>query len=376
MTMRVPLVDLKRQYASIKDEIDAAIAGVLGECNFIMGAPVAAFEAAFADVIGCAGSVGVASGTAALHLSLRALGIGPGDEVITVAHSFMATAEAISMVGAVPVFVDIDPATYCMDADRAAEAVGERTRAIVPVHLYGHPAPMTALTALAARHGLKVVEDACQAHGAALPDGARVGTLGDLACFSFFPGKNLGAFGDAGGVTGTDMAALERVRRLRNHGRASKHEHAEIGFGERMDTLQAAILGAKLPHLDGWIEARRRIAAGYVQRLSGLDLVLPGERSGYRHAYHLFVIRVAERDRVLRHLNDRGIEAGIHYPVPLHRQPAYASGGCRAQALPETERAAAEILSLPIFPEMTEAQLDFVCASLAESLAEGGKGNG
>ncbi len=374
--MRVPLVDLKRQYASIKDEIDAAIAGVLGECNFIMGAPVAAFEAAFADVIGCAGSVGVASGTAALHLSLRALGIGPGDEVITVAHSFMATAEAISMVGAVPVFVDIDPATYCMDADRAAEAVGERTRAIVPVHLYGHPAPMTALTALAARHGLKVVEDACQAHGAALPDGARVGTLGDLACFSFFPGKNLGAFGDAGGVTGTDMAALERVRRLRNHGRASKHEHAEIGFGERMDTLQAAILGAKLPHLDGWIEARRRIAAGYVQRLSGLDLVLPGERSGYRHAYHLFVIRVAERDRVLRHLNDRGIEAGIHYPVPLHRQPAYASGGCRAQALPETERAAAEILSLPIFPEMTEAQLDFVCASLAESLAEGGKGNG
>ncbi len=370
--MRVPMVDLKAQYAAIKSEIDLAIAGVLDDCDFIMGKAIGKFEQAFAAFAGCRDSVGVASGTAALHLALRASGIGPGDEVICVAHTFMATAEAISMVGAVPVFVDIDPRTYCMDPEQAAAAIGERTRAIMPVHLYGHPAAMDALNTLAGRHGLRVVEDACQAHGAELPGGRRAGSLGDLGCFSFFPGKTLGAYGDAGAVTGNDPAVLERVRRLRNHGRSSKYEHDEVGFGERMDTLQAAILGAKLPHLDGWVAARRRVAERYRHALAGLDLTLPTELPGHRHAYHLFVVRVAERDRVLAHLNRQGIGAGIHYPVPLHRQPAYGDRPHRALGLAETERAAAEILSLPIYPELTEAQIDHVCATLAEALRESG----
>jgi dTDP-4-amino-4,6-dideoxygalactose transaminase len=278
----------------------------------------------------------------------------------------MATAEAISMVGAKPVFVDIDPVTYCMSVEQAAAAITNATKAIVAVHLYGHSVDMDAINALAEKHGLAVVEDACQAHGAEYK-GRRIGTLGDLACFSFFPGKNLGAYGDAGGVTGNDEELLTRVARLRNHGRQNKYEHSELGFGERMDTLQAAVLNVKLPYLDQWTELRRQHARAYNERLTGLDMVLPVEQADCRHVYHLYVIRVKERDRVLKYLNDKDIGAGIHYPVPLHKQPAYRNLGYD-QCLPETEKAAAEILSLPIFPELSEAQIDYICSALTKAV--------
>jgi len=362
----VPLVDLQRQYRDIQAEIDSAIRRVIESGRFILGPEVESFEADFGRYIG-APAVGVASGTAALQLALAACGVGPGDEVITSPHTFIATAEAISLLGARPVFVDIDPETYTVDPQCVEDAISQRTRAIVPVHLYGHPADMDPLLEIAERHGLWLVEDAAQAHGAEYR-GRRCGAIGHLSAFSFFPGKNLGAYGDAGAVTGRSPELLDRVRRLRDHGRVSKYVHQEVGYGERLDSLQAAILSVKLAHLERWTESRRRIAARYSDNLGSTTLSTPSERPGARHVYHLYVIRVPERDRLLRALVETGIGAGVHYPVPLHRQPAYSD--LAGLSFPRAERAAAEVLSLPIYPEMEEAEIDYVIDQVTSHFAQ------
>jgi len=361
----IPLVDLKAQYAAIRPAVDAAVQSVLDSTNFIMGPDVKAFEQDFAAWCGVAHCAGVASGTAALDLVLRSLGVGSGDEVITVAHTFIATAEAISAVGARPIFVDIDPLTYTMDPQALAAAITPATRAILPVHIYGQPADMDAIWAIANRYGLPVVEDAAQAHGATW-NGVRAGALGTAACFSFYPGKNLGAYGDAGAVTSADAALAGQVRLLRNHGRRSKYLHDVKGYGERIDTLQAAVLKAKLVYLDEWTAARRRLAARYTALLGSSDLVLPHVAPQADSAWHLYVVRTPQRDRLLEHLQASGIGAGVHYPVPLHLQPAYADLGYTRGALPVSEEVAATCLSLPLYPEMTEAQQDRVVAVIGE----------
>lgn len=355
----IPLVDLAAQYPELRADVDAAIARVLDSTAFILGSEVTDFETAFAAFLGARAAVGVASGTAALELALLACGVGPGDEVITTAHTFMATAEAISHTGARPVFVDIDPATYGVDPTRVEDAITQRTRAIMPVHLYGQPTDMPALVDIARRHGLRIIEDAAQAHGAEV-EGRRCGTIGDLAGFSFYPGKNLGAYGDAGAVTGDDEDLLAQVRKLRDHGRKTKYEHDEVGFGERLDALQAAILGVKLRHLETWTELRRAHAKRYSELLTGSSVELPIEAPGRRHVYHLYVVRSKRRDDLLAHLKAAGVMAGVHYPVPLHRQPAYVSLGYGELQLPETERAAHEVLSLPMYPELTDEQIGTV----------------
>ncbi len=357
--MQIPLVDLQAQYRSIQADVEVAIQRVLENQSFILGAEVEAFERAFASHVGAAGAVGVSSGTAALELAMRALGVVAGDEVITTAHTFIATAEAIMNIGAVPVFADVDPATFNIDPNHVESLISSRTRAILPVHLYGQPADLRALMDIANRHGLWLIEDAAQAHGAEIAD-RRCGSIGHLACFSFYPGKNLGAYGDAGAVTGNDLGALARIRRMRDHGRTTKYEHVEIGYAERIDALQAAILGAKLPHLESWTEARRAAADRYDELLSGGEVGLPTTLPGSRHVYHLYVVRAERRDELLEHLKARGIGAGVHYPIPLHRQPAFVSLGYGDVSLPHTERAADEVLSLPMFPELTKAQQQYV----------------
>jgi dTDP-4-amino-4,6-dideoxygalactose transaminase len=363
----IPLVDLKAQYAALRPEIDAAIARVIANTSFIMGPEVHAFEEAFAAWCQARYAVGISSGTAAIELTLRALGVGPGDEVITTPFTFIATAEAISATGATPVFADIDPATYNLAPVAAEAAITARTRALLPVHLYGQPAGMDALAAIARRHGLALIEDAAQAHGAEI-GGRRVGSLGDAACFSFYPGKNLGAYGDGGAVTTDDEALAGRLRKLRDHGRVSKYVHDELGYGHRLDALQAAILAAKLPHLDAANAARRRLAARYRELLAGSDLVLPFEPEGVTPVYHLYVVRTPRRDALLADLREQGIEAGIHYPLPLHLQPAYRELGLRPGSFPMAEAAAQQVLSLPLFPEMTVAQQERVAMALVASL--------
>jgi dTDP-4-amino-4,6-dideoxygalactose transaminase len=359
--MQVPLVDLAAQYRSIRPEVDAAIQRVLDRTSFILGDEVSSFESAFASYVQAGGAVGVSSGTAAIELSLRAIGLKPGDEVITTAHTFIATAEAITNAGGSPVFADIDPATFNVDPNQVEGLVTERTRAILPVHLYGQPAEITALMEIAQRRGLYLIEDAAQAVGAEI-DSRRCGSIGHLACFSFYPGKNLGAYGDAGAVTGDDADLLARIRRMRDHGRTTKYEHVEVGYAERIDALQAAVLAAKLPHLEAWTEARRSHARRYGELLAGGPVQPPVERAGVRHVYHLYVVRTPRRDALLEHLKANGVAAGIHYPIPLHRQPAYASLGYGELSLPETERAAAEVLSLPMYPELTDEQLQHIAA--------------
>ena len=356
---------MKAQYAAIRPDIDAAIQRVIDSTNFIFGEEVADFERDFAAFSGARGAVGVASGSAALHLALLALGLGPGAEVITTAHTFIATAAAISHTGATPVFVDIDPRTYNLDPELVEAAITPRTRAIVPVYLYGQPAELRTLTDIARRHHLWLIEDAAQAHGAEC-EGKRAGSIGDLACFSFYPGKNLGAYGDAGAVTGNDESLLARVRKLRDHGRATKYEYSEVGFCERLDGLQAAILGAKLPHLEKWTEARRAHALLYNELLADSEVVTPFESPNVRHVYHLYVIRTPRRDSLLDRLKGKGIGAAIHYPVPLHRQEAYVKRGYGSLSLPVTERVAAEVVSLPIYPELSREQIDYVTRAVKQ----------
>ncbi len=369
MPIRVPLVDLKAQYAQIGDDINAAIQRVIDAASFILGPEVEAFEEAFAQFCGAEHCVGVASGTSALELALRAFDIGPGDEVITVAHTFIATAEAINAVGATPVFVDIDPISYTMDPAMFADAVTERTRAVIPVHIYGHPADMSRLSEIANKHDIVVIEDAAQAHGAEW-NGVRTGTLGDVACYSFYPGKNLGAYGDAGAIVTNSGKVADQVRSLRNHGRQSKYLHDQVGFGLRIDSLQAAILGAKLPYLEQWIGQRSAIAEQYTTALRDTGLALPEVSAQALHGWHLYVVRSDQRDTILDSLRSQGIGAGVHYPVPLHLQPAYKYLGYATGSLPVTERVADTCLSLPIYPEMTSDLIELVVDALHVAMAE------
>lgn len=363
----IPLVDLRAQYLALQADIDAAIARVINNTSFIMGPEVSRFEEAFAHYCDVQYAVGVGSGTAALELTLRAMGVGPNHEVITTPFTFIATAEAISQVGAKPVFADIDPHTYNLDPAAVQAALTARTKAIIPVHLYGQPADMNALLALARCHDLIVIEDAAQAHGAD-HGGRRVGSLGDAACFSFYPGKNLGCYGDGGAVVTGNGNLANRIAKLRDHGRSSKYVHDELGFGHRLDGLQAAILEAKLPHLDAANQARRRLARRYDALLADTDLALPYEPEHVHGVFHLYVVRTPKRDEVLRRLRVHGIGAGVHYPLPLHLQPAYASLGLDPGSFPVAEAAAREVLSLPLYPEMSEAQQDRVVAALKEAI--------
>ena len=363
----IPLVDLKIQYRQIQADIDGAIQRTIESADFIMGPDIGAFEEEFAAYCGAEYCIGVSSGTSALSLSFRAQGVGPGDEVITVAHTFIATAEAISAVGARPVFVDIDPRTYGMSPESLAKAISARTKAVVPVHIYGQPVDMTRIRLIVEPHGIAVVEDAAQAHGARWR-GRYAGSLGDAACFSFYPGKNLGAYGDAGAVLTNDRRVAEEVSLLRNHGRRAKYIHERAGYNERMDTLQAAILRAKLPHLSGWIEDRARLAHLYNEQLAGYEIELPHVAQGATSAWHLYVIRTANRDKMLKFLQGEGIGAGVHYPVPLHLQPAYADLGYVEGDLPATEEVARTCLSLPLYPEMTAEQLERVVSTVGEFL--------
>jgi len=364
----IPILDLTEQYLSLQAELDAAVRQVLACGQFIIGPNVTAFEAEIAAYVGVPHSVGLNSGTDALALALRALDIGPGDEVITTPFSFFATSEAIAACGATPVFADIDPQTLTISASAIEAAITARSQAIVPVHLYGLPAPMNQILDVAKRHGLAVIEDCAQAIGADI-DGARVGSLGDVGCFSFFPSKNLGAYGDAGMLVTRSPEIAQRVRALRAHGGEQKYHHDEVGVNSRLDELQAAILRVKLPHLDAWNRARAGVARRYrsaLERIAGI--AFQHEVPGTRHVYHQFTVRIADRDGVRAHLAAAGIQTMVYYPLPLHLQPAHRTLGHAAGDFPEAEAAAREVLSLPMFPELGERDQDRVIGELARSI--------
>ncbi|MCD6519606.1 MAG: DegT/DnrJ/EryC1/StrS family aminotransferase [Anaerolineae bacterium] len=365
--MPIPLVDLKAQYRTIKDEIDAAVSRVLANASFILGPEVEAFEQAFARYCETKHAIGVSSGTAALQLSLLACGVGPGDEVITTPFTFIATAAAISHVGATPVFVDIEEDTYNIDPTKLEAAITPRTKAIIPVHLYGQPADMDPILQIAREHGLKVIEDACQAIGATYR-GKKVGGLGDVACFSFYPSKNLGAAGDGGMVTTNDDSIAEQIRKLRDHGRTSHYGHSVVGFTYRLDALQAAILNVKLAHIDEWNQARRAHAQAYNKYLTPLGVITPREKEGCWAVYHVYAVRLPKRDEVFQHLRAKGIGASIHYPLPVHLQPAYAHLGLPEGSYPVAEACSKNILSLPMYPELTEAQIQEVAGAIRQVL--------
>ena len=354
----IPVFDLKRQYANIKNEIDEAIAAVLAKGNFILGEEVRAFEEEFARYLGVNHAVGVSSGTEALYLSLLAAGIGSGDEVITVPNTAVPTVAAISQSGASPVFVDINPDTYTLDTGKLEAALTLKTRAIIPVHLYGHVVDMGPLMDIAGRYDLVVIEDACQAHGAEYR-GKKAGTIGDMGAFSFYPTKNLGAYGDGGMVVTADDSLARKLYLLRFYGMTNKEKylHEIKGINSRLDEMQAAILRIKLKYLDRWIERRREITARYNELLSGLPLKTPVEPAYARHVYHLYIVRTEHRDKLRRHLDRNGIGSAVHYPLPIHRQPSYADLNLGKGSFPEAEKCAREVLSLPIFPELEEEEL-------------------
>jgi dTDP-4-amino-4,6-dideoxygalactose transaminase len=359
----IPFVDLKAQYASIKGEVNAAIQGVLESCQFTLGTEVVAFEEEFAGYCQAQHGVALNTGTSALHLALLAAGVGPGDEVITVPFTFVATVAAIHYTGARPVFVDIDPVTFTMDPAQIESAITSRTKAILPVHLYGQPADMDPILAIARKHGLIVIEDAAQAHGAEYK-GRRAGSLGAMACFSFYPGKNLGAYGEGGMVT-TDNAEYARtIRMLRDWGAERKYEHVLKGYNFRMEGIQGAVLRVKLKHLEAWTEARRAAAARYDQGLKDADIAAPRAMPYARHVYHIYAIRTAFRQEWQKALQEQGIQTGIHYPIPVHMLPAYSDLGYRVGQFPHAERAASEVMSLPMFPELTSDQTAFVCEAV------------
>lgn len=366
--MKVPFVDLPLQYSRLKAEIDPAVGAVMSKCNFVLGQEVFDFERDFASFVGTKHCVSVGSGTDALQLILRGLGIGPGDEVITVTNTFIATVEAITYVGATPVLVDCLPGNYLIDPDAVAKKVTSKTKAVIPVHLYGQAANIDPLLELGKERGFAVVEDAAQAHGTTWKDGRRCGTVGVAAGFSFYPGKNLGAYGDGGAVTTNDDALADKLRLLRNWGSVVKYHHDIKGYNSRLDTMQAAVLGVKLKHLADWNASRSAVARRYRERLSGVKgVILPEEAPwGGQHIYHLFVIRVPgkDRDELMKALGDKGIQSGIHYPKPVHLQKAYADLGLGMGAFPNAESVMDEIFSLPMFPEMTMEQADYVAETL------------
>ena len=363
--MTVPFVDLKQQYLSIKDEVLAAVAGVFESTQFVLGKEVAAFEEEFASYSGARYGVAVNSGTSALHLALLAAGVGPGDEVITVPFTFVATAAAVWYTGAKPVFVDVDPESYCMDSDRIEEAITPRTRAILPVHLYGQAADMDAISAIARRHGLPVIEDAAQAHGAEYR-GRRCGSIGEMGCFSFYPGKNLGAYGEGGMVTTNNPELARQIRILRDWGAEKKYHHVLKGFNYRMEGVQGAILRVKLRYLEQWTEARRANATLYSRALADSNLHLPKEAPGNRHVYHVYGVMTPRRRELMDALEAQGVQTGIHYPVPVHLLPAYSDLNYQAGDFPIAERLASEELSLPMFPELAESQIDAVVSAIEE----------
>lgn len=365
--MKIPLVDLKAQYLSMKDEIGEAIGRVIDKSSFIKGEAASMFEAEFARFCGVKHAIGVSSGTSALHLALIACGIKKGDEVITVPHTFIATSEAITHAGGRIVFVDIDPEHYTIDVSKIEEKITSRTKAVIPVHLYGQPCDMDPIVELAKSYNLKVIEDAAQAHGAEYK-GKKVGSLGDVACFSFYPAKNLGAFGDAGMVVTNEEDLAERIRMLADHGRQGKYEHAIEGYNYRLDNLQAAILRVKLKCLREWNQKRRNHANLYNELLADTKIVTPRENAHCRHVYHLYVIRTRDRDELREKLASRGIATGIHYPLPLHFQRAYSTLGYHAGSFPLAEKVCKEILSLPMFPELARDKIRFIAQAVHDFL--------
>jgi dTDP-4-amino-4,6-dideoxygalactose transaminase len=359
---RIPMVDLRAQHARIRSEVDAALSRVVESAHFIQGDECGAFEGEFAAYCGASHACGVANGTDALTIALRAYGVGPGDEVITVANTFIGTGEAILLNGAKPVFVDVDAGTFTMDPALVERAITPRTRLILPVHLYGHPADMDAIGAIAARHGLPVLEDAAQAHGARA-GGRRAGSLGHAACFSFYPAKNLGAYGDAGMVVSSDGAFIERVREIANHGGQRRYEHDVLGTNSRLDTLQAAVLRVKLRHLDAWNSERRALVAAYDEALADAAPVMrPRERPGTESAWHLYTVRVGDRDALRADLEQQGIATAVHYPKPIHLQPALSTLGGRPGDLPISEQLCREVLSLPLYPELPRSAVERIAA--------------
>lgn len=363
----VPFLDLKAQYQSIKSEIQPAVNKILDSCAFVLGEEVAAFEREFATFQNASNGIAVNTGTSALHLALLAAGVGPGDEVVTVSFTFVATVAAIVYTGARPVFVDIDPKSLTMDVSKIEAAITPRTKVILPVHIHGQSADMDPIMEIARRHGLTVIEDACQAHGAEYK-GRRVGSIGDMGCFSFYPGKNLGAYGEGGMVVTNDQQHAQTIRLLRDWGAESKYIHTLKGFNYRMEGIQGAILRVKLRHLEKWTNARRNHASRYDVLLANAGVTTPYEMPSNRHVYHIYAIRVPQRDLFQKTLTAQGISSGIHYPIPVHLQPAHADLGYKAGDFPHTEAASNEVLSLPMFAEMTSDQQDRVIQAVCEAL--------
>ncbi|MEW5875823.1 MAG: DegT/DnrJ/EryC1/StrS family aminotransferase [Candidatus Zixiibacteriota bacterium] len=363
--VNVPFLDLKAQYASIKNEVDAAILKVLQDCAFVLGPAVKEFEDNFARYCGTKHCVAVNTGTSALHLALLAYGIKPGDEVITAANTFIATCEAISYTGATPVLVDADEHTYTLDPAKLKAAITKKTKAVIPVHLYGRPAAMDPILAIARDAGLTVIEDACQAHGATYK-GKPAGSLADAGCFSFYPGKNLGAYGEGGAITTNDDQVAADIRRLRDHGSNQKYHHDVVGYNFRLEGIQGAVLNTKLKHLPGWNRARRAHADQYRRLLSDANLVLPPADDDSQSVYHLYVVQVDDRSRFQEDLQEEGVGTLIHYPIPVHRQKAYADRTW--PSFPVTERLSGRIVSLPMFAELTEEQIAHVAAAARRSV--------
>ena len=366
--IKVPYLDLKAQYQSIKPEIDAALARVLESCQFVLGPEVAAFEQEFAAYCGTAECIALNSGTSALHLALLAAGIGPGDEVITVPFTFVASVAAVVYTGARPVLVDIDSRSFNMDPFAIEAAITPRTKAILLVHLYGQPADMAPIMEIAKRHGLVVIEDAAQAHGAKYK-GRPVGSIGDMACFSFYPGKNLGAYGEGGAVTTSNPDYARTIRMLRDWGQDRKYHHLLHGYNYRMEGFQGAILRVKLRHLERWTEARRSVVEQYNNLLADSGVETPTEMPWARHVYHVYTLRADERDGLQTALQAEGIQTGIHYPVPVHLQPAYADLGYGRGAFPRSEKAAEQVLSLPLYPELSSQAIAEVAAAVKKAVA-------
>jgi dTDP-4-amino-4,6-dideoxygalactose transaminase len=362
--MKVPFLNLKAQYDGIAQEVEHSIREVLGSCAFSGGPFVERFEEEFASFCGSSRAVGVGNGTEALWLALVALGVKAGDQVITAPNSFIATAEAISLTGAEPVFVDVEEGSFTLDPALIEAAITPRTKAIIPVHLFGQTADMDPILAVARRHGLAVLEDACQAHGAEYK-GRRAGSLGDAGCFSFYPGKNLGAYGEAGGVVTSDPQLADRIRMLRDHGQSRKYYHEMVGTNGRMDGIQGAVLSVKLKYLEAWNDARRLHAASYLRFPKEVAAVTaPAEMTYAKHVYHVYAVRTGGRERLIESLAASGIACGVHYPVPIHLQNAYASRGEGTGSFPVAERCAQEFVSLPMFPELTEEQIAYVGSEL------------
>ncbi len=362
----IPMVDLKAQYAALRGELEPAMAQAMAATQYILGPNVQAFEREAAEYLGVRHALGCASGTDALHLALAGLGIGPGDEVITTPFTFIATAEAIRYVDATPVFVDVDPQTFNLDPVAVERAITERTRAIMPVHLFGQPADIDTLNRMACDRGLLVLEDCAQSFGATV-DGRQTGSLGAAGAFSFFPSKNLGGFGDGGLVTTHDDAAAEQIRSLRNHGQTKRYHHPQIGYNSRLDELQAVVLRHKLPHIDQYNTERRRVADRYDARLAGLPLQTPLRRDGATHVFHQYTALSDHRDTIMQALKDESIASAIYYPVPLHRQPAFADAAVPA-SLPVAESLAERCFSLPVYPELTDAMVDRICGVIREAV--------